>query len=83
MRVLYQNPLRSPKQRGQKMFWTWLTPIALAVSTWDGLVSTLRVYNERELFAMVEPFGAGYAWDYGTYEFPHGGRGMYFQGIPR
>jgi hypothetical protein len=83
VRVLYQNPLRSPKQRGQKMFWTWLTPIALAVSTWDGLVSTLRVYNERELFAMVAPFGAGYAWDYGTYEFPHGGRGMYFQGIPR
>ena len=83
VRVMLKLPLRSPKHRAQKMLWSWFTPIGLAVGAWDGLVSTLRVYNERELFAMVEPFGAGYAWDYGTYEFPNGGRGMYFQGIPR
>jgi hypothetical protein len=83
VRVMLQLPLRSPKQRAQKALWTWLTPVGLAVGAWDGFVSTLRVYNERELFAMVAPFGAGYVWDYGTYEFPHGGRGMYFQGIPR
>ena len=83
MRVMLRLPLRSPKQRAQKVFWTWLTPVGLAVGAWDGLVSTLRVYNERELFAMVAPFGAGYMWDYGTYDFPEGGRGMYFQGVPR
>ena len=83
VRVMLQLPLRSPKQRAQKMLWTWLTPVGLAVGAWDGLVSTLRVYNARELFAMVAPFGSSYAWDYGTYDFPHGGRGMYFQGIPR
>lgn len=81
--VLLRLPLRSPKQRAKKMLWTWLTPIGLAAGAWDGFVSTLRVYNERELFAMVAPFGDGYVWDYGTYDFPHGGRGMYFQGIPR
>lgn len=79
--ALLVNPLRSPRHRLQKAALTWLTPIALAVSAWDGVVSTLRVYTEAELRAMVAPLGPGFTWTYGTYSVPGGGRPTYFYGV--
>jgi len=76
------NPLLSPRDRVAKVLLTWLTPAALAISLWDGLVSTMRVYSEDELRAMVAPFGAGWRWEYGTFAYAPFGTGYYFQGAP-
>ncbi len=79
---LLATPFLSPRDQMAKAVWTWLTPIALAAGAWDAIVSTLRVYSEEELRKLVAPFGRGYRWTYGTYDYPFGGRGCYFQGLP-
>ena len=79
---LLATPLLSPRDRLAKAAWTWLTPIALAAGTWDALISTLRVYSQQDLRDLVSPFGRSYEWTYGTYDYPFGGRGCYFQGVP-
>jgi polyphosphate kinase 2 len=79
---LFATPLLSPRDRLAKAAWTWLTPIGLAAGAWDALVSTMRIYSQDDLRALVSPFGRGYDWTYGTYEYAFGGRGCYFQGVP-
>ncbi len=81
--ALIANPILSPRDRLAKAALTWFTPAAIAISIWDGFVSTLRVYTESELRAMVAPFGASWAWEYGTWEYPPHGTGYYFRGVPR
>lgn len=81
--ALALNPVLSPRERLAKAAFTWLTPAALAVSVWDGLVSTMRVYGEAELRAMVAPFGSDWRWEYGLYSYPPFGTGYYFCGVPR
>lgn len=80
---LLATPLLSPRDRLAKAAWTWLTPIGLATGGWDAIISTLRVYSEDELRELVAPFGSRYEWTYGTYDYPFGGRGCYFHGLPR
>jgi SAM-dependent methyltransferase len=80
---LLLNPILSPRARLAKAIFTWLTPLAIAVSIWDGLVSTLRVYTESELRAMVAPFGAGWDWQYGRFKYRPFGTGYFFRGVPR
>jgi len=78
--ALAANPFLSPRQRIAKALFTYLaTPVALGVCVWDGIVSTLRVYTEAELRAMVAPAGAHLEWEYGTWEYPLGGKGYYFR----
>ena len=79
---LLATPLFSRRDRLAKAAWTWLTPIGLAAGTWDAIVSTLRIYSETDLRALVAPFGQSYQWTYGTYDYPFGGRGCYFHGLP-
>jgi hypothetical protein len=81
--ALMLNPVLSRHHRLAKMALTWLTPAALAMSVWDGVVSTLRIHSEADLRAMVAPFGGAWRWEYGTYEFFPGGKGSYFYGVPR
>lgn len=82
--ALVVSPLAAPDRRLSRIALAWLTPVALAVSIWDGLISTLRVYTEAELrqMAVAAPGGEDYTWEYGTYGFPMGGRGYYFMGWP-
>ncbi|MBI2395823.1 MAG: hypothetical protein HYV09_40030 [Deltaproteobacteria bacterium] len=81
--ALAVNPVLSPRDRLAKAALTWLTPAALAMSLWDGLVSTMRVYSEAELRAMVAPFGGDWRWEYGVFAYPPFGTGYYFYGVPR
>jgi hypothetical protein len=74
------NPLLSPRRRLAKLL---LLPVSLAVAPWDGLVSTMRVYSEKELREMVAPLGEQFEWRYGTFRFPLGGRGYWFAGVRR
>jgi hypothetical protein len=75
------NPMLARRHRMQKAMLTWLTPATIAAAAWDGIVSTLRVYAEDELRAMVAPLGASLVWRYGTYEIAPFGRGYYFYGV--
>jgi hypothetical protein len=79
--ALVATPFLSPRRNVQKALLTWLTPAAVAASVWDGIVSTLRVYNEAELREMVAPLGNAFRWTYGTYAFSPFGRGYYFYGV--
>lgn len=81
--ALLLNPLLSPRQRLAKAALTYLTPVMFAISAWDGVVSTLRVYDESELRAMVAPHGDAMRWTFGRYAVPFGGSGYYFHGVPR
>ncbi len=72
------NPILSPRHKLAKLL---LLPLSILVAPWDGLVSTMRVYSETELRAMVAPLGTAYAWSYGTFPFPLGGRGYWFKGV--
>jgi len=81
--ALLATPVLSPRDRWQKALFTYLMPLSLAVCVWDGVVSTLRVYDEAELRAMVAPLGPTFVWEYGTYRFAPFGRGSYFFGLRR
>jgi len=80
--ALLANPLLSERHRLAKALLTWLTPTAIAASIWDGLVSTMRVYSEAELRAMVAPLDGGWRWRYGHFAYPPLGRGYFFAGVP-
>ena len=81
--ALLANPLLSPEDRAWKAAFTYLTPAALGISVWDGVVSALRMYTEEELREMVAPFGASWRWTYGTFRYFPRGRGYFFHGVPR
>ena len=76
------NPLLSPRDRWVKAALTYLTPAAAAIGLWDGLVSAMRIYEERELRAMVEPLGDAFTWHYGRFPYLVGGSGYWFWGVP-
>ena len=78
MVAMFANLVLSPRRRLQKLL---LLPVSLVLAPWDGIVSTLRVYTEAELRAMVAPLGEAFTWTYGTYPFALGGRGYWFAGV--
>ncbi len=47
--ALAANPVLARSDRLAKAALTYLTPFALGISAWDGIVSTLRVYSEADL----------------------------------
>jgi hypothetical protein len=79
--ALLVNPILSPHHRLAKAALTYLTPAALGMAIWDGLVSTLRVYEEGELRAMVAPLGDRFRWTYGTFRYFPRGTGYFFYGV--
>jgi hypothetical protein len=81
--ALAAAPLLTRRDRLAKALLTWASPVALLAGTWDGLVSTLRIYEEDDIRAMVAGFGDGWRWEFGTYPYWPGGRGRYFYGVPR
>lgn len=79
--AIFANPLLTQRHRLAKAALTYLTPAALGMTVWDGLVSTFRVYEEAELRAMVAPFGARFRWTYGTFRYFPYGTGYFFYGV--
>ncbi|MBK9029899.1 MAG: hypothetical protein IPL61_00920 [Myxococcales bacterium] len=80
--ALAVNPLLAKQDRLAKALLTWASPITLAAGTFDGLVSTMRIYTEADLRAMVARHGDRFRWVYGNYRYPFGGKGYYFWGVP-
>ena len=78
---LYATPFLAKDKRLVKTALTWLSPIALAASAWDGTVSAMRTHASSELFDMVSDL-PGWTWSWG--EFPHSGGlgvGNWFAGV--
>lgn len=80
--ALVATPLLSERQRLAKAFWLYATPAMLPVSLWDGLVSTLRVYEEEDLRPLAEELAPEWTWTWGTWPYPPLGTGTYFYGVP-
>jgi hypothetical protein len=76
------TPFVTRSRRLQKALWV-LSTLGPLAALWDGVVSTLRVYSEAELRALVAPLGDSFTWTYGVYRHGLGGRGYYFWGVPR
>lgn len=81
--ALFANPLLAQNHKLGKAALTWMTPCAAVAGLWDNFVSSLRVYSEEELRALVAPFGSDYLWTYGSYHYAFGGQGYYFYGLHR
>lgn len=81
--ALAAEPLLAQTDRLAKALLAWATPIAVVAGAFDGLVSTMRIYEPRDLHRMVAHHGDRFRWTHGHYTFPLGGRGFYFYGVPR
>lgn len=81
--ALLINPILTPRDRLAKVLLTWLTPIAILASVWDGVVSTLRIYTEADLRAMVAPLGDSFEWHFRKYHYAPLGEGYCFFGVKR
>lgn len=81
--ALIANPVLTGKDRLAKALLTWASPIALTAGVFDGLVSTMRIYEPADLRRMVARHGDRFRWVDGRYRFPLGGHGFYFWGVPR
>jgi hypothetical protein len=81
--ALAANPVLSARDRVAKAVMTWMSPLVIAASLWDGVVSTLRIYEREELEEMVAPLGDGFEWTWGRHEHALGRHGYYFYGVPR
>ena len=81
--ALLANPVLSPDKTLGKAVLSWgVLPLTLSISAWDGIVSTLRVYEHADLHAMVGEHGDSYRWHAGSYRYALGGTGYWFWGVP-
>jgi len=49
-----------------RFLWTYLLPVVPLATCWDGVVSLLRVYGQRDLQELTEPMQRdGYTWEIG------------------
>ena len=67
------------------VFFTWLLPLMQLFVLWDGIVSWLRIYSERELRALVADIDApDWVWDIGTVRLGNAPlHGTYLVGYPK
>jgi hypothetical protein len=62
---LFATPFIQP-HIWSRYLWTYLLPIVPLATCWDGLVSFLRVYSQRELEELIKPLQRkDYAWEIG------------------
>jgi hypothetical protein len=62
---LFATPFIQPRT-WSRFLWTYLLPIVPLATCWDGLVSFLRVYSQKELRELIEPLQqADYQWEIG------------------
>jgi hypothetical protein len=74
-----------PQIRPFRILWivlTYLIPVLPAIILWDGLVSSLRSYTQKEMRALVETLEA-YEWEVGVLSGPHREHISYLLGTPK
>src|SRR5271154_1413395 len=78
--VLLMMPLIRPIRMSWIIF-TYLIPILPAIILWDGVVSSLRSYTQKEMLGFVEPLNS-YQWEVGVLLGPHQEHVSYLFGTP-
>jgi hypothetical protein len=79
--ALFATPALAKDKRLARAALTWLSPIALGASLWDGTVSSMRTYLPSELLEMTEDL-EGWSWTAGEYAHSWGlGAGTWYCGI--
>jgi hypothetical protein len=77
---LMATPLLAEDRRLARAAMTWLSPISLGASIWDGTISSLRTYRPEELREMTADL-EGWTWTSGEYAHSGGvGAGNWFCG---
>jgi hypothetical protein len=80
--VLLLTPLIRPLTPLRLLF-TYVVPLTPLFIFWDGLVSTLRMYNQTELRAMTDSLAReGYTWEVGEVRRPGKPTVTYVLGLP-
>lgn len=78
--ALAATPVLAKDRHLSRALISWLSPIALAASAWDGTVSSMRIYEPSELQEMVAGL-EGWTWTSGQYAHSRGlGTGSWFSG---
>lgn len=78
--ALLSSPVLAKDKLLARAAMTWLSPIALAASVWDGTVSSMRTYLPEELREMTSGI-EGWTWTSGEYGHSRGlGSGSWFSG---
>ena len=54
--------------------------MGIVAALWDGTVSTLRMYTEEDLRAMVAPYSEDYRWEWLRHDYRPFGSGTLFFG---
>ncbi|MBN2025421.1 MAG: hypothetical protein JW854_01475 [Actinobacteria bacterium] len=64
--LLFAMPFIKPFS-WQRLFWTYIIPLAPLVVLWEGIASNMRTYSPQELKELAKDIAVnGYAWDIGT-----------------
>jgi hypothetical protein len=67
-----------------RLFFTYIIPLIPVTTTWDGLVSILRMYPPNEMLKMAkEAGGDDYIWKAGKAKGRFGNTIMYLTGYPK
>ena len=82
MPAAFANPVLTSQRRLVKALLTYLVPAIPLAVTWDGLVSSLRVYTREELLEMTRDL-QGFEWHDGVFHYSPMGRGRFFYGVRR
>ncbi len=77
------NPFKTKQDRVLKFLFTFLLPILPVMGIWDGLVSVLRTYTERELTDLALEASTNYYWEYRGIPFSDNGLISVFWGAPQ
>jgi hypothetical protein len=82
---LARNGIFARKMRGLKFLFTFLVPLIPMCLLWDGLISMIRMYDERGFQEIVDSLPKSkqdYKWHYVEVPVPLGGTASVFMGRP-
>ena len=78
--ALLSNPLVTRNRAWQQALLLYGSPMGIVAALWDGTVSTLRMYTEEDLRAMVAPYSEDYRWEWLRHDYRPFGSGTLFFG---
>ena len=77
------NPIFSKRKRLLKVMFTYPIPLIPLMGIWDGGISVMRVYSEKELMALTSIIDADFQWKFHNIPVAWGGSISVFIGKPQ
>lgn len=89
--AVFMNPFTTKNDRWLKFFFTFIFPLIPLIGLWDGLVSTLRVYEKDDLLEMWQRIekedqlnkSGFWQWKFETISFKPWGKSLVFYAIKK